>query len=231
MLKKVLISCKHAVSKSVLYFDLWPAPLQMAWCLTAFQMGTKWSTEAWMSTLMTLCTMERQLKGLNFTATSRTERRRPQLRLMLIIVILFFYFFASHEGSHFLSTPQWIKSLCSLSSFIPPPDWQRASASWRTAPGVWTISSTATYTACGRATTTWAGATRASPKVTWRRSLSLTTFETSPPWRWAVLEGGEFAEQLNNEKVEYLKKCWANTYSVLCKGAVLRPCRAGSHFQ
>lgn len=59
-----------------------------------------------MSTLMTLCTMERQLKGLNFTATSRTERRRPQLRLMLIIVILFFYFFASHEGSHFLSTPQ-----------------------------------------------------------------------------------------------------------------------------
>lgn len=42
-----------------------------------------------MSTLMTLCMMERQLKGLDFTATSRSERWRPQLGLIFIIVILF----------------------------------------------------------------------------------------------------------------------------------------------
>lgn len=39
----------------------------MAWCPTAFQMDTKWSTEAWMSSSMTLCTMEHQLKGLSLT--------------------------------------------------------------------------------------------------------------------------------------------------------------------
>ena len=87
--ERVLISCKHRVSECSPIF--WPfiCPLQMAWCLTAFQMGTKWSTEAWMSTLMTLCMMEHQLKGLDFTATSRSERWRPQLGLILIIVILF----------------------------------------------------------------------------------------------------------------------------------------------
>uniref|UniRef100_A0A3P8RYG7 F5/8 type C domain-containing protein n=1 Tax=Amphiprion percula TaxID=161767 RepID=A0A3P8RYG7_AMPPE len=57
----------------------------------------------------------------------------------------------------------------------------QASASSQTALGVWTTSSTATSMACGPDTTTWDGATRASPKVTWRQSSSSTTSKTSHP--------------------------------------------------
>lgn len=46
-------------------------PAQMDWCLTAFQTATKWSTEAWMFTLMTQCMMGLRL----LKSTARIEKK------------------------------------------------------------------------------------------------------------------------------------------------------------